>query len=411
MKMLFHTLPLVALLLSLVPFGVGAPLSGAAEPQAVEKSVAAASKLSAAVPKSSAAVMSNVAVNSTATVPKPSAAVLKSSVAVLKPSVAVPKSSVAVPKSTTRSAIKTATATPQLLALAEPPALVGPVLLCFSGACFPSNELTGITSNIFKRDEPNDPDSKSNDPDSESNDPDSEQNDPDPQPTHPDRPTRISLDEWSPQAIKDPKYCTLDHLLTCFQGRCYCSMPKRSLPDESVAHDCPRDNFLVCNSRSCSCSKTLPVVRGSSVQKPIDPRPCIDGAPICWESLCYCPLVQQAAKRSEKTIVPVKSPRECPHEKPLICFQGKCSCHVGASSQQGQRPLGPVDVALLNEFSPIHLVPVSAMTSAPTPSHNPPSEARAEPEESKAPRLPPIAVLPGVGFNEDWQLVIGSTPP
>ena len=139
------------------------------------------------------------------------------------------------------------------------PLLTRPVLICLFGGCFGSNELSSITSSFGKRVENRD---------------------------LADLPhLRGHCHEHS------LLLCSLDH------EKCFCHhRSKRALPEDSVAHQCPDQQLLVCGVSDCSCVE-IP-------SKPLSPVPasCSTGALICFEGLCYCPLV--TGKRPESGIRP-----------------------------------------------------------------------------------------------------------
>ena len=138
------------------------------------------------------------------------------------------------------------------------PLLTGPVLVCLFGGCFPSNELSSVTSSFGKRAEN--------------------------------------------RNLADLPYlkgsCDEDNILLCTKDHrtCFCHISKRSMPEDSVAHQCPDNQLLVCGVSSCSCVEIPP--------KPLSPVPasCSTGALICFEGLCYCPLV--TGRRPESGIRP-----------------------------------------------------------------------------------------------------------
>ncbi len=174
------------------------------------------------------------------------------------------------------------------------PTRVHPVLVCFSGACFASNQLSSL--NIFKR------------------------------------------DSGSLSDAEQVSVCTHMHYVVCLQGQCLCHVPKRSIPDEkvpeSIVNICPKDHVLICNSKSCSCDKIF-----KEPPKPQIPSvgPCFFSHPVCLGGpYCYCPATNEAPmgkvpvpKRSIKAGPPEDGALVCSHDKPFICFNKECFCYVG----------------------------------------------------------------------------------
>ncbi len=214
------------------------------------------------------------------------------------------------------------------------PTRVHPVLVCFSGACFASNELSSL--NIFKRD------------------------------------SGSLLSDAEAASI-----CTNMIYVVCLQGQCLCHAPKRSIPDEnvpeSIVNNCPKDHVLICNSKSCSCDKIF-----KQALKPQIPNlgPCFFGNPVCLAGpACYCPATNEAPtgkvpfpSRSIKAGSPKDGALVCSRDKPFICFNKECFCYVGPltkvqpdpsrDSGASSRPspinitIGSSDGARLHRFAP-----------------------------------------------------------
>lgn len=142
---------------------------------------------------------------------------------------------------------------PEVIEVKLPP-LTRPVLVCFLGACFGSNELSSVTNSLSKRD-------------------------------------LRHLGALPPSLTGS---CDEDNISVCLGDHrsCYCHIAKRSMPKESIAHHCPPDQLLVCHGSysSCSCND-LP--RDEKHLKPVlspVPASCSTGGLVCYQSLCYCPL-------------------------------------------------------------------------------------------------------------------------
>lgn len=133
------------------------------------------------------------------------------------------------------------------------PILHRPVLVCLFGACFASSELSSITGSLAKR-------------------------------------VEYRHLGGLPQ-LKGS--CDENNISICLQDHrtCFCHIPKRQLGAAAAAasliQQCPDKNVLVCGAEASSCHCTeIP----SGALTPV-PQSCDAGALVCFEGLCYCPLV------------------------------------------------------------------------------------------------------------------------
>lgn len=186
------------------------------------------------------------------------------------------------------------------------PVLLHPVLICFSGACFGSNELSTI--DFFKRD--------------------------------------LTSVAHSPNASRA---CASKDVTVCVQGRCYCKFDRHTIADhgdgqDSIVTNCPSNHTLICTNTSCSCDEPRPTTTTTTTSDSnntaaLNPESCHFGAPICFESLCYCPI-QFTPKhvRGAHTQIPVG----CSGGRPLLCFHNECYCKTPGEVQ----PARPHESAL-----------------------------------------------------------------
>jgi hypothetical protein len=199
------------------------------------------------------------------------------------------------------------------------PVLLHPVLVCFSGSCFASTELSKLE--FVKR--------------------------------------NLNSVVHSANASR---VCASKDVTVCVQGQCYCRIARRTTTDsadgqDSIFENCPSNHTLICHSTSCSCDETRPTP-GDPNTEVLDPTSCHFGAPVCFESLCYCPL-RFEARLVESTDQSMINPVACPEGKPLVCFHNECFCYIGSSRDvQPSRQRQPL-------YAAVYSVPALALAPAP----------------------------------------------